>query len=106
MLTYADVCCINYNRGEIRSRERNQGIHMQKSSIDWCKSWPAERTIMLRMTSKKVKEAVDKFMSTCLPPEFASYEQKIYVIQAIRITLRVLSVHQEEEDVKSDCSIS
>ena len=27
---------------------------------DWCRTWPAEITIMLRMTSKRVKEAVDK----------------------------------------------
>jgi Ran GTPase-activating protein (RanGAP) involved in mRNA processing and transport len=27
---------------------------------DWCRTWPAERTIMLRRTSKRVKEAVDK----------------------------------------------
>ena len=27
---------------------------------DWCKTWTAERTIMLRMTSKRVKELVDK----------------------------------------------
>ena len=29
-------------------------------SCDWCRTWPAERTILLRMTSKRVKEAVDK----------------------------------------------
>jgi hypothetical protein len=27
---------------------------------DWCKFWPEERTIMLKMTSKKVKDLVDK----------------------------------------------
>jgi hypothetical protein len=27
---------------------------------DWCRTWAAGRTIMLRMTSKRVKEAVDK----------------------------------------------
>jgi hypothetical protein len=27
---------------------------------DWCRTWVAERTIMLRMTSKRVKEVVDK----------------------------------------------
>jgi hypothetical protein len=27
---------------------------------DWCRTWEAERTIMLRMTSKRVKEIVDK----------------------------------------------
>jgi len=27
---------------------------------DWCRTWAAGRTIMLRRTSKKVKEAVDK----------------------------------------------
>ena len=27
---------------------------------DWCRTWAADRTIMLRMTSKRVKEAVDK----------------------------------------------
>jgi hypothetical protein len=27
---------------------------------DWCRTWAADRTIMLRMTSKTVKEAVDK----------------------------------------------
>ena len=27
---------------------------------DWCRTWAAGRTIMLRWTSKKVKEAVDK----------------------------------------------
>ena len=27
---------------------------------DWCRSWPAGRTIMLRSTSKRIKDAVDK----------------------------------------------
>ena len=27
---------------------------------DWCRTWTAGRTIMLRRTSKKVKEVVDK----------------------------------------------
>jgi hypothetical protein len=27
---------------------------------DWCRNWPARRTIMLRRTSKRVKEVVDK----------------------------------------------
>ena len=27
---------------------------------DWCRTWAADRTIMLRMTSKRVKELVDK----------------------------------------------
>jgi Leucine Rich repeat len=27
---------------------------------DWCRTWPDERTIMLRMTSKRVSNAVDK----------------------------------------------
>ena len=27
---------------------------------DWCRTWAAGRTIMLRWTSKRVKEAVDK----------------------------------------------
>ena len=27
---------------------------------DWCRTWPAERTIMLRMTSKRVRKAVNK----------------------------------------------
>ena len=27
---------------------------------DWCRTWSAGRTIMLRMTSKRVKELVDK----------------------------------------------
>ena len=27
---------------------------------DWCRTWAAGRTIMLRMTSKRVKEVVDK----------------------------------------------
>jgi hypothetical protein len=27
---------------------------------DWCRTWAADRTIMLRRTSKRVKEAVDK----------------------------------------------
>jgi Ran GTPase-activating protein (RanGAP) involved in mRNA processing and transport len=31
---------------------------------DWCRTWAASRTIMLRRTSKRVKEAVDKM---CLP---------------------------------------
>ena len=31
---------------------------------DWCRTWAAGRTIMLRMTSKRVKEGVDKM---CLP---------------------------------------
>jgi Leucine-rich repeat (LRR) protein len=30
---------------------------------DWCRTWPAERTIMLRMTSKRVREAVDNMHS-------------------------------------------
>jgi hypothetical protein len=29
-------------------------------SNDWCRTWEAGRTIMLRRTSKRVKEAVDK----------------------------------------------
>jgi Ran GTPase-activating protein (RanGAP) involved in mRNA processing and transport len=29
-------------------------------SEDWCRTWPADRTIMLRKTSKRVKETVDK----------------------------------------------
>jgi hypothetical protein len=41
---------------------------------DWCKSWPAERTIMLRMTSKKVKEAVDKLC----PPVVVCLSKKFY----------------------------
>jgi Ran GTPase-activating protein (RanGAP) involved in mRNA processing and transport len=31
---------------------------------DWVRTWPAHRTIMLRMTSKTIKDAVDKL---CLP---------------------------------------
>jgi len=27
---------------------------------DWCRTWAAGRTIMLKMTSKRVKEVVDK----------------------------------------------
>jgi len=27
---------------------------------DWCRTWPVYRTIMLRSTSKRVKEVVDK----------------------------------------------
>ena len=27
---------------------------------DWCRTWPADRTIMIRRTSKRVKETVDK----------------------------------------------
>ena len=27
---------------------------------DWCRTWPAGRTIMVRSTSKRVKEAKDK----------------------------------------------
>jgi len=27
---------------------------------DWCRTWPGGRTIMLRRTSKRVKEVVDK----------------------------------------------
>jgi hypothetical protein len=27
---------------------------------DWYRTWPAERTIMLRRTSKRVRKAVDK----------------------------------------------
>ena len=26
---------------------------------DWCRTWPADRTIMLRMTSKRVNDAID-----------------------------------------------
>ena len=33
-------------------------------SEDWNRTWAADRTMMLRMTSKKVREAVDKL---CLP---------------------------------------
>jgi hypothetical protein len=29
-------------------------------SEDWCRTWAADRTIMLRRTSKRVKEVVDK----------------------------------------------
>jgi hypothetical protein len=29
-------------------------------SEDWARTWPADRTVMMRMTSKPVKEAVDK----------------------------------------------
>jgi hypothetical protein len=29
---------------------------------DWCRTWAAGRTIMLRRTSKRVKEAVDKML--------------------------------------------
>ena len=29
-------------------------------SEDWCRTWSADRTIMLRMTSKRVKELVDR----------------------------------------------
>ena len=29
-------------------------------SDDWCRNWAADRTVMLRMTSKKVQDAVDQ----------------------------------------------
>ena len=29
-------------------------------SDDWCRTWPADRTVMLRMTSKEMRDAVDK----------------------------------------------
>jgi len=29
---------------------------------DWCRSWPAGRTIMLRSTSKRIKDVVDKML--------------------------------------------
>jgi hypothetical protein len=32
---------------------------------DWCRTWTADRTIMLRRTSKRVKEVADKI--SCLP---------------------------------------
>ena len=36
---------------------------------DWCRTWPADRTIMLRMTSKRVNDAIDKIK----PPTIISF---------------------------------
>ena len=33
---------------------------------DWCRTWAAGRTIMLRRTSKRVKEVVDKMRLTAV----------------------------------------
>jgi hypothetical protein len=35
---------------------------------DWCRTWAAGRTIMLRRTSKSVKEVVDKRTRCACPP--------------------------------------
>jgi hypothetical protein len=33
---------------------------------DWCRTWAADRTMLLRMTSKNVKEVVDKLRPTAV----------------------------------------
>jgi len=43
-------------------------------SEDWCRTWPADRTIMLRMTSKRVKNAVDKIR----PPTIISFNRSFW----------------------------
>ena len=41
---------------------------------DWCRTWPADRTIMLRRTSKRFKEAVDKMR----PPVVFSLHRSLW----------------------------
>jgi hypothetical protein len=41
---------------------------------DWCRTWAACRTIMLRRTSKRVKEAVDKMC----PPSVVRWNRSLW----------------------------
>jgi hypothetical protein len=41
---------------------------------DWGRTWAADRTIMLRMTSKRVKELVDKMR----PPAFVRFSRRSF----------------------------
>jgi len=72
---------------------------------DWCRTWPAERTIMLRMTSKCVREAVDKMRPpavVCLCEKFWDYYRNTdsESIKKIKIIERGL------EQMKESCKIT
>jgi hypothetical protein len=41
---------------------------------DWSRTWAADRTIMLRMTSKRVKQLVDKMR----PPAFVRFSRRSF----------------------------
>lgn len=43
-------------------------------SYDLCRSWSADRTIMLRLTSKKVNDAIDKIK----PPTIISFNNSFW----------------------------
>ena len=70
---------------------------------DWCRTWAADRTIMLRMTSKRVKEVVDKVK----PPVIVRLSRRFWgdwrndtVEQRLRRILAQLAAMHER------CSIS
>jgi hypothetical protein len=48
----------------VARRSRHLAAALEAIPEDWCRTWAAGRTIMLRRTSKRVKEVVDKM---CLP---------------------------------------
>jgi len=52
---------------------------------DWCRTWPAERTIMLRMTSKRVKEVVDKMRPPAVVRLCRKYWDDFNSIQKLKL---------------------
>jgi hypothetical protein len=46
---------------------------------DWCRTWAVDKTIMLQMTSKTVKEVVDKMR----PPAFVRLSRSFWNCRAV-----------------------
>ena len=55
---------------------------------DWCRTWPADRTIMLRMTSKRVNDAIDKIK----PPTIISFNHSWWNNYNIKLKKKELMI--------------
>ena len=63
-------------------------------ALDWCRTWAADRTIMLRMTSKSVKEILDRMRppaDVCVSRSFWSTGR---VIQELRVSLLLKELYK------------
>ena len=62
---------------------------------DWCRTWVTDRTIMLRMTLKRVKEVVDKIrlpVVVRLNRSFWDDTRNVTSAEKIKFTMRQLTL--------------
>lgn len=69
---------------------------------DWYRTWPAERTIMLRMTSKRVREAVDKMR----PPAVVCLCRKYWDDFNPKLKLKLEFVMRQLLSLVTNCRIT